>query len=75
MIQHEIRCKSNINRIINEQNFVSNFIKYNEEVKAVEFYIEGVINSDEYIIYQNSEWSYLLVKEILCLEEYEESPL
>ena len=33
LIQHEIRCKSNINRIVNEQNFVSNFIKYNEDCR------------------------------------------
>ena len=32
LIQHEIRCKENPNRIINN-NFVSNFIKYNEDCR------------------------------------------
>lgn len=32
LTQHEIRCKNNPNRIINH-NFVSNFIKYNEDCR------------------------------------------
>jgi hypothetical protein len=32
LTQHEIRCKNNPNRIIS-QNFVSNFIKYNEDCR------------------------------------------
>ena len=70
----EIVISSLLSESINKKKgeVIPFYFKYNGKVKIVEFCIKDVINEEKYFLYQNSEWSINLFKNVL---EFNESDL
>lgn len=67
----EIVISSSLNEKLNlkENDKAIFFFNYNDEIKEGVFYVKEIIEDNEYTIYQNSEWSIELFKNILKFDE------